>query len=58
MNICRIFLLVAIWFLLWMVSGALLGGAGGTASGFFVAYVTGFALPWIMPERLQKWTEH
>jgi hypothetical protein len=64
----RIALVAAVWFALWMVLGAALGGLTGREhggwenalyAGFFngawLAVLTSFAWPWIMPRRLERW---
>lgn len=57
MDITRALVIVLAWFATWMIVGALVAGEGGAAAGFLLAYLTGFGLPWIIPEKLQQWMD-
>ncbi len=52
----RTLFVVGLWFGVWTAAGVLAFGANdGAFFGFAFAYLAGFALPWIMPDRLQYW---
>lgn len=57
MNMGRLFFIVLVWFAMWMIGGAIVAGSGGALVGFILAYLIGFALPWIAPRSLQDWME-
>jgi hypothetical protein len=67
-EMARTAVVAAIWFALWMAAGALYGGLtappargvgngvwSGITSGAFIAVITSFAWPWILPERVDRW---
>lgn len=57
MNLVRTFFLVFLWFAFWMVLAGIVWGDKAIIGGFLFAYISGFALPWITPEPIQKWMD-
>jgi hypothetical protein len=66
----RVALVAGFWFLLWMTLGSVVGGLtggahGGVQNGIYfgifhgawLAALTSFAWPWIMPESLLSWMD-
>jgi hypothetical protein len=61
----RIFLVVACWFGFWISIGIMLGLLSkgldglfsGAMNGAWIATLTSFAWPWIMPESLSQWMD-
>jgi hypothetical protein len=64
----RVFIVAGCWFLSWMGLGAVIGGLFGDPAGFagafsgamngaWVAMLTSFAWPWIMPEAINRWMD-
>jgi hypothetical protein len=65
----RVFIVAGCWFLFWMTFGAIVGGlsAGpgaapdgvffGARNGAWIAALTSFAWPWIMPESINRWMD-
>src|SRR5687767_6160470 len=64
----RVAIVAGCWFALWMALGSLVGGLtagghGGVQNGIYfglfhgawIAALTSFAWPWIMPESLARW---
>ena len=56
----RVAIVTVFWFAFWTGMGSLLGRyldipGTITVAGFFLALVTVFAWPWILPERLNRW---
>ena len=60
--------IAAVWFAFWMIGGAVVGGLTaakpevvmtsiyyGIFNGAFIAALTSFAWPWIMPRVLDRW---
>lgn len=48
-DMARVFAFVTVWFVGWIAAGVIIIGSDGVIVGFFLAYITGFALPWIAP---------
>jgi hypothetical protein len=61
----RVILVTACWFLLWMSLGVtfsvlargLDGLFSGAMNGAWLATLTSFAWPWIMPEAISRWMD-
>jgi hypothetical protein len=64
----RVFVVAGCWFLFWMGLGALIGGLTGEPAGFhgawsgairgaWIAALSSFAWPWIMPESISRWMD-
>jgi len=61
----RVFIVSGCWFILWMSLGTIVSVAFGGVDGLFagamngawIALLTGFAWPWIMPESIAKWMD-
>jgi hypothetical protein len=64
----RVFIVAGCWFLFWMTFSAIVGGLTGDPDGFHGAYngamrgawiatLTSFAWPWVMPESISKWMD-
>lgn len=63
----RVAIVAAIWFMLWMVLSSVLGGMlsktenvseaiyFGFFNGAWLALLTSFAWPWIMPTAIDRW---
>lgn len=64
----RVAFVAFIWFAVWMTAGATLGGLtggdhgdwenalyAGIFNGAWIALLTSFAWPFLMPRRLQRW---
>ena len=64
----RVAVVAGCWFAFWMILGATVGGLTGRphggwqnalSAGFFtgawIALLTSFTWPWIMPRRLERW---
>jgi hypothetical protein len=62
----RVFIVSGLWFILWMSIGIMLGvffrGVDGlfvgAMNGAWVALLTSFAWPWIMPESITNWMDN
>ena len=63
----RVAIVAGVWFMFWMMFGAVLGGLSGGAhggvqngiyfgafDGAWLALLTSFAWPWILPERIKS----
>jgi hypothetical protein len=61
----RVFLVAGLWFLFWMSLGVLFamaakgwdGLSAGLMHGAWIATLTSFAWPWIMPEKVSQWMD-
>ena len=66
----RVAVVTGLWFMFWMIFGAVVGGLTGGAhggvqngiyfgafNGAWLALLTSFAWPWILPERINRWME-
>jgi hypothetical protein len=66
----RVAVVAGCWFVVWMALGSLVGGLtagghGGVQNGIYfgifhgawIAALTSFAWPWIMPEPIARWME-
>ena len=61
----RIFLVAGLWFLFWMSVGLFIsvaakgidGLTAGLMNGAWIATLTSFAWPWIMPESINRWMD-
>jgi hypothetical protein len=66
----RVAVVAGLWFLMWMIIGSALGGLTGGAhggvqngiyfglfNGAWLAVLTSFAWPWILPERINRWMD-
>ena len=59
-----------IWFVFWIIVGAVIGGLSGGAhggvqngiyfgafDGAWLALLSSFAWPWVLPERINRWMD-
>jgi hypothetical protein len=61
----RVFLVTGLWFVFWMSVGIFFAvmakGLDGLSTGFmngaWIATLTSFAWPWIMPESISRWMD-
>ena len=62
----RVFIVAGCWFLFWMSIGGVLGGLmdpgfqgaySGAMRGSWIAMLTSFSWPWIMPESINRWMD-
>jgi hypothetical protein len=64
----RVFIVAGCWFLFWMGVGAAFGGLSSEPGGFHGAYsgamngawiatLTSFAWPWILPDSISRWMD-
>jgi hypothetical protein len=61
----RVFLVAGLWFLFWMSAGLFVavavkgidGLSAGLMNGAWIATLTSFAWPWIMPESVNRWMD-
>lgn len=57
LNLHRVFSVVIVWFVACIFLGEWISPRGGGIGGFLFAYIVGFALPWLLPKRLQEWMD-
>jgi hypothetical protein len=61
----RVFIVAGCWFIFWMSIGVMVGLLSrgldglfaGATNGAWIATLTSFAWPWIMPESISKWMD-
>ena len=61
----RVFLVAGLWFAFWMSVGLFFavavkgfdGLSAGLMNGAWIATLTSFAWPWIMPESVNRWMD-
>jgi len=66
----RVAVVAGVWFFFWMIFGAVVGGLTGGAhggvqngiyfgvfNGAWLALLTSFAWPWLMPKRVNRWMD-
>ena len=66
----RVAVVAGFWFFFWMIFGAVVGGLTGGAhggvqngiyfgvfNGAWLALLTSFAWPWLMPKRVNRWMD-
>src|SRR5215212_1559345 len=62
----RVFIVSGCWFILWMTMGVMVsvlfrgvdGLFAGAMNGAWLAVLTSFAWPWIMPDSISRWMEN
>jgi hypothetical protein len=62
----RVFIVTGCWFVSWMVVGAVVsvlfrgvdGLFAGAMNGAWLAVLTSFAWPWVMPDSISRWMEN
>jgi hypothetical protein len=61
----RVFIVVGCWFIFWIsigiavgvLSKGLDGVLSGTMNGAWIATLTSFAWPWLMPQAIRNWMD-
>ena len=62
----RVFIVSGCWFILWMSIGVIVGVLfrgvdglfAGAMNGAWLAVLTSFAWPWVMPDSISRWMEN